>query len=341
MAKEALKLTGSCISCMFKWPALIVFGVVVYTPVLFFRCLPMDFKAPVRSARRYATKTTIGAEQKIEMMLTERINHVSKGSNTVGQYQGSGGTQTELSQFFGVYDMLIMVVKHLHFADLVSLSTVSKSVRESVLPSNDISRRLDIFRRYTCHPDEKDTCWGCTNQICYGCEETCRIPQATVFHHLHNCVPYCASCYRTHVVRDSRFMRSRSDGNPTCACAPKPAFTQRRKAFWASFNRHAYYTHVTSLSLTDRQLCRICSQLNSEELAVRKAESAMRLLKKGLKSDGRRWKTCAVLGCGRRLGSGPRYWVCKLLSCDRECKSTIHQAWGSKTDDGVAGEAIV
>jgi len=179
---------------------------------------------------------------------------------------------------------------------------------------------------------------GAARIICEGCEEYSFMPHAPALHHLENCVPYCASCYHTHIVRNSRNRRSRAYGNPTCDCVKRNSIQQQR-AFWGFFNRHAYYTEM-SLSQTTRQLCRICSQLDSTELAVRKTESAMRLLRKGLKSDGGKWKTCAVLECGRRLGSGPRYWVCKGYLCDKECKSTIHPAWGSKTDAGVTGEAI-
>ena len=338
MVKEILKMHRGCFACMFKWPALLVYGVLVYTPILFFRYLPMDFKAPVRSVRRYVTKATIGAEQKIEMMLTERIKHASNSGDTVLPCQGSGGTQNELSRFLAVYDMLIMVAKDLHYTDIASLSSVSKSVRESVLPSNDVSSRLGIFRRYTCGPGEKNTCWGCTNQICDGCEEYSFMPHAPALHHLENCVPYCASCYHTHIVRNSRNSRSRAKGNPACVCV-KLGSNWHQRAFWGFLNSHAYYTEMR-LSQTTRRLCRICSQVDNEELAMRKAESAVRLLKKGLKSDGGKWKTCAVLGCGRSLGSGPRYWVCKDCLCGRECKSTIHPAWGNKTDAGVAGEAI-
>jgi hypothetical protein len=81
--------------------------------------------------------------------------------------------------------------------------------------------------------------------------------------------------------------------------------------------------------------------LCGDELVSRKGRSAMTMLRKGLKSNGEKWETCAVLECGQALGTGPRYWVCKLYSCDKECTSTVHQAWVSKADDGVVGEAFV
>jgi hypothetical protein len=256
MLKEVVDVLGKCLVLMVKVPTMIVVGIVSYTPVLIFRCLPMNFKAPVRSARRYAVKTTMGAEQKIEIMLSELRNDRSKSRNTTGPYQSNGGTQTKLSQFLGVYDMLVMVAKYLHYSDLVSLSTVSKSVRESVLPSHDISRRLTLFRRYTCEPGEKSTCWSCTNQICIFCEKTWAVPKTVIFHHVDNCVPYCASCYHAHIIRDSRLFRSRSDGNPSCKCALN--FAPNRKVFWRMFNRHTYYSKLLSLNRNDRRVCGNC-----------------------------------------------------------------------------------
>jgi hypothetical protein len=341
MAKEVVSLTGTCLTCMIKWPMIVIVGALVYTPVLIFRCLPMDFKAPVRSARRHAAKTTIGAEQKIELKLKELGNDANQRGKTVGQYQGSSGTHNGLSQFLGVYDMLVMVAQHLHHSDLISLSTVSKSVREAVLPSGDVSRRLAIFRRYTCEPGQRTTCWGCANQICDGCEEISPIPETIIFHHLDHCVPYCTSCYHTHIVRDSRVQRGKTDGTPVCRCAPKRKFAQRRQALWSIFNRHAYYTQSLDQSWNHRQICRHCSQLDSTELASRKAQGALTTLRKGLKSDGKSWKRCAVVGCGRELGRGPRYWVCTRYSCHKECKSSVHQAWGSRADASVDGEGVV
>ncbi|OAG23402.1 hypothetical protein CC77DRAFT_1048292 [Alternaria alternata] len=150
----------------------------------------------VRSGRRCVAKTAIGAGQKVEIMLSEVKNGFTKSKDLVEPYRNSYGTHTPLAQFLGVYDMLVMVTEHLHYTDVISLSTVSKSVRQAVLPSNEISRRLAMFRLYTCEPDKKTNCWSCTNQICESCEVDFPVLESVASRHIENCIPYCASCYR-------------------------------------------------------------------------------------------------------------------------------------------------
>jgi hypothetical protein len=336
---DGLSFIGRCLFCLIKWPAAILWFVLLCTPILAFRCLPISLKAPVRSGRRCVVKTVLGAEQKTEIMLLELKHDLTRREDTVKLYQSSGGTHTELAQFLGIYDMLVLVAKNLHYADLINLSTVSKSVRESVLPSNDVSRRLNMFRLYTCGPDNKTTCWNCTNQTCDGCQVNFPLRQAVIFHHVDNCVPYCASCHDMYILRHSRVRQNRFKGDPSCTCAPEPA--QRRKLVWRFLNRRAYYTEPLGFPRTGRQVCHNCSHLGEEEVFLQKGKNAVLMTKKGLKSNGEKWKMCANLGCGRTLGSGPRYWICKLYGCEKECRSTVHQAWGSKADDGVIGEALV
>jgi hypothetical protein len=61
-------------------------------------------------------------------------------------------------------------------------------------------------------------------------------------------------------------------------------------------------------------------------------------LRKGLKAGGGKWTHCANAGCLRKLGTGPRWWVCKGENCGKECRSLLHQSWGR---GGKAGAAVV
>ncbi|KAG9191222.1 hypothetical protein G6011_09310 [Alternaria panax] len=127
LVKEMASMMGSCLFSTVKWPVLIVWWILFYIPILFFRCLPLNFKAQVRSGRRYAVKTALGAEQRVEIMLSELKNGLKKKDAPMELYQNGGGIHTQLSEFLSVYDVLVMVTKHLHYADLKSLSAVSKS----------------------------------------------------------------------------------------------------------------------------------------------------------------------------------------------------------------------
>jgi hypothetical protein len=340
LIKEVAKSTWHCLSRVLGCPVIALWFVLFYMHVLFFRCLPLSFKAPVRSGRRYAVKTALGAEQKTEFMLSELTSSLTKNKATAEPYQNSGGTGSDLSQFLAVYDMLIMVARHLHYTDLISLSSVSKSVRESVLPSNDVSHRIKMFRLYACEPNGKTTCWSCTNQICDDCQEDFPLRQAIIFHHVDNCVPYCASCYHMYIVRHPRLLRNKTKGDPPCNHAPKQP-NQGRKLFRNFLNRRAYYTEPLDSYRTVRQVCHTCSRLAEEEIFVRKGKSAVGMIKRGLKSNGDKWEMCANLGCGQSLGTGPRYWICKLSGCNKECRSTIHQAWGIGKDKNVVGGDLV
>jgi hypothetical protein len=314
--------------------------VLYYVPLAFFRCLPISVKAPVRSVWRHGAKTGIGAGQKAEIMMMEFKTEINKKKHEIGRYQGGNGPHTPnpLSDFLGIYDTLVLVTEHLHYIDVIHLSQVSKSVRESVLPSYDLVRRLNVFKLYTCQLDQMTTCWTCSNQICHDCQQLPELPQTTVLHHLSECQPYCKPCYKTHVLRPSSD-RARL-ANPNCHCAPVP---KRPRNLYSWFmNGNGYYTRAQAkLAKVARPVCRECNKLTSEELLALKEKQAKMQLKLGLKSSGEQWTTCARQDCGRALGTGPRYWVCTKYDCRKECSSTLHKALGRGSEDGKGGEVVV
>jgi hypothetical protein len=342
MLKDVGIATWRCLLGIQKLCIGLVALILYYIPLVVFRCLPLNFRAPVRSVRRQVVKTGIGAGQKAEIMTMELQTEFSKKRNVVGRYQGGDGQQTPnaLSDFLGIYDMLILVTDHLHFIDVINLSRVSKSVRESVLPSQDLIRRFTVFKLYTCLPDQKLTCWACTNQICPDCQQLPLVPQTTALHHLDNCQPYCTPCYQTHILRHRPAIRARVT-DPYCKCAPQPA--RPRNIYSWFMNGNTYYTsHQKKLHKIARPVCRQCNKLSSEELLALREKRVKLDLKLGLKSNGEKWTTCARTGCGRDLGTGPRYWICKKTDCEKECTSTLHKALGRSQGGGVViGEEAV
>ena len=82
------------------------------------------------------------------------------------RYQGGDGERSPLSDFLGVYDIFILIIEELHYLDVINLSQVSKSVRQSVLPPEDFERRLWVIECYTCRSPSKFRCWTCSNTTC-------------------------------------------------------------------------------------------------------------------------------------------------------------------------------
>jgi hypothetical protein len=151
-----------------KLIALFFWAILYLTPVYFFRCLPIKIKAKTRYARRYTAKTGLRAVDATEVQLEKLVKKMPIKKREVGvRYKGGvPGNPANLADFLGIYDVLMLVVEDLHYADILNLSLTSKRVRESVLPAEDYDRRLKHFRMYTCESKSKTQCWVCVNQIC-------------------------------------------------------------------------------------------------------------------------------------------------------------------------------
>jgi hypothetical protein len=170
MAVSASKASLSLLLIVPKIVFWALYGIIWIIPEVFFRCLPLSFKSKVRFGRRYAFKSGLGLEQKAELGVTE-LKDVYKQAKMKRKtrYQGGAGEVSPLSNFLGIYDMLMAVTEEMHYSDVMELSRVSRSVREAVLPANDIDRRIETFKRYTCREDGKKECWICDKQICNVC----------------------------------------------------------------------------------------------------------------------------------------------------------------------------
>jgi hypothetical protein len=167
VTKALLEVMLVCLLSIPKFIALILLGFLWYLPEVCFRCLPLSLKSKVRFGRRYALKSGLGLEQKTELGVTELKNVYEQNKRKRdARYQGGPGTESPLSKFLGVYDMLIFVTEELHYTDILNLSRVSKSIREVVLPTHDFDRRIEIFKRYSCSDALKTVCWICDTQIC-------------------------------------------------------------------------------------------------------------------------------------------------------------------------------
>ena len=122
-------------------------------------------------ARRFAIKAATGLKQKISLELS------ALGKAPKKLYADTDGDEvTSLADFLGIYDVLILVARELHYIDIIMLARTCKSVRRAVLPTNEFEHRQEVLKLYTCSGssprgvcDGKRSCWLCTNQICMVC----------------------------------------------------------------------------------------------------------------------------------------------------------------------------
>ncbi|KAH7552218.1 hypothetical protein BM1_09080 [Bipolaris maydis] len=304
-------------------------------PVFTFRiCLPNRTKAQVRTARRYAVKTALGAEQKTEIALKGlKAQFVSK--NNVGGYHGTDGEPTQLAQFLGIYDMLMMVTQHLHYIDVLSLSSVSKSVHNSVLPHDDLHRRLTVFKRNTCRDGGvMNPCSVCWIPMCSDCAKFTSFVQSVPLHHLENCIPYCKTCYYQHIAVKQTLHGTRHKGIQ-CECVPDPPwlYTMYKRLL----NPRTYKGPIQDLREVSVSVCNNCIRLSVKEIKAKRTARAKVMLMKGQSVQGHEWDMCMRPFCERPLSAGPRFWICSRQGCHKECTSSLHQAWGEATQEvGIA-----
>lgn len=149
-----------------KYIGAFIVAFLYYIPVIFFRCLPISVKSKVRLVRRYGVKAGQGLEEKGEMQMHALKRKIERKGETDKYTAKELGEPTNLGEFLSIYDVLIEVVQHLHYVDVVNLGLVSKSVREAVLPADEYEQRMTHFKMYACHNKGKKQCWVCNNQIC-------------------------------------------------------------------------------------------------------------------------------------------------------------------------------
>ena len=91
-------------------------------------------------------------------------NHRNKKSIVLAS-ESKPERQHEQYGSFLSYDLLMLIVRELHYVDVINLSLASKSLRDTLLPRADIAARTQALRIYTCE-GSKSECSICGNQIC-------------------------------------------------------------------------------------------------------------------------------------------------------------------------------
>ena len=149
-----------------RFMVLVLTAIIRLIPMIIMRFLPHSARARLSFACRYVTKAGQALEEQSEIQL-QTIRHKSKKEPEQHQYVAKGvGRPNRLTEFLGIYDILILVLKNLHYTDIATLSLVSRSVREILVPTGAHAQRILHLQMYTCRRRAKAQCWSCTNQIC-------------------------------------------------------------------------------------------------------------------------------------------------------------------------------
>ena len=216
------------------------------------------------------------------------------------------------AQILQIEHILLVIVPGLHYADLVSLSRTSKSIRELVFPHGDLFIRREKFRRKSCHFSSKTRCWNCNIMICNVCTPSkhpinfrtiltnslkgCKIPQSEVFicekiRHIEGCKLCCTKCFYKRICRSFRSRRK------PCKC-PKPTTAPEAK------------------------LCRFCAELDDKR-AMKEAYVVAKI-----KSTSAEQNDCAF--CEKKIVlGGIKWWICS--TCRKECLDHLHASRATKS----------
>lgn len=300
------------------------FRILCYGPCLAFRRLPASIQARILFAMRNSVKSIQARLRKRTYPQGARDDYSGTRTSTLQETRPA----TPLTEFLGVYDVLLMVATHLHYVDIASLSLVSRRIRQTLLPGPDSDRQPLHLRMYTCEPESRARCWICPNQICGGCSFRRKLMEAQFFYdHLFHCLPHCSKCY-LRTLREPRLEGPPQIDTRQCTClhptpSTRPQFMQRLFRTGGNYNPGAL--EVASPRGGPFLICRSCNQLSDAELV----EDGMRRLKCDMKSrgttvsnlkgiaDSRCCSSCRIV-----LGEGRRWWVCEY--CDKECRSGLH-----------------
>lgn len=344
--------------------------VFLAVPTLLFRCLPHAFQAWTLFTARYSFKfIQAWVYQKDPSVHSDR-DHLKLQAG----FSYVGTRPTPLADFLSVYDVFLLVTQNLHYADVVNLSLVSKSVRYATLSPSADSYQPTYLRKYTCDPKSRRHCHICLDQTCGDCTyaRSVRFPEL-LYDHIFFCYPYCSSCYRRtlrkhHPIRkyehptyyfftDTRRCQAMKEVafqcTAQCAChphtpaTPSPTFLQQMlyggPLAFVTRNRQLQIRPVTRL------VCRNCKLLSDEALLVKGISCIKQYMESrdsvlaGVKAtsyETSEMKSGKVnLGhcasCKTVLRKGPRWWA---RTNALECRSAIHEPWSnSDGEDGLSG----
>ena len=123
------------------------------------------FRYRVRYFSKSRQKTKL---ETVSELQTLPSNHRHKLSIVLSS-ESKPERQHEQYGSFLSYDLLMLIVRELHYVDVINLSLASRNLRDALLPRADIAARTQALKIYTCEV-RKSECSICGNQICPVCQ---------------------------------------------------------------------------------------------------------------------------------------------------------------------------
>lgn len=130
-----------------------------------FKRIVLYTTSKIRYRLRYYSK--LRRKKKLEVvseLLTLPSNHKNEESIVLAFGSMPGTPDQRFSSFIN-YDLLMLIVRELHFVDVINLSLASRGLREALFPKTDVAARTRALRSYTCE-GSKSECSICGIQIC-------------------------------------------------------------------------------------------------------------------------------------------------------------------------------
>jgi hypothetical protein len=72
----------------------------------------------------------------------------------------------KLQEVLTIEHVLLNIVDHSHYDDIINLSLACRAVREAVYPGRDLEHRLPKLRKHCCTKNSKICCLYCNKKIC-------------------------------------------------------------------------------------------------------------------------------------------------------------------------------
>lgn len=294
--------------------------------------LPGCIAPPFRYALRYYTKqrqhrqnvppkTKQYTTKNRDARLASMYRHLDAGPSNGMLESGTTGktpdvhVTTDLAFLLGQYPIYTSTVDNLHYTDMKTLLSVSKSIHNVIVSTSESYEKL---RNSTCDLRGKFRCWGCGSRVCavglplstrnitmclYPADlifkqdcRSCRIVgDPDTSSHLRFCLLRCSKCFYT-----------------------DPCHSRRRGSFWSPPACQGHRN--SSWRIANRLLCQTCfPRPLSEIVGTRQARERRKMDRQG-EAETR----CGV--CRIQIAAkGPRWWVCQL--CESECTSCYHSLW--------------
>ncbi|KAL2105804.1 hypothetical protein VUR80DRAFT_7725 [Thermomyces stellatus] len=259
------------------------------TPILWVLEYPL---AAFRVGCRYVHKTLGGWKAKRNQKAAPERNREARGSvSSVERRKTDVGKPPVLP-----FEILLLIARDLHFADLVSASRASKALRTGLFGTGDVAAVLRAVRDNTCPGGRNDNCRLCGLRTCGYCQELLPVAASLASRHMTICRPYCSKCY----------------------------FKRARETHWGAKHRAACALSqdievgaTPNGGLETKLLCRLCVALTPEERRERFEVRDRAEVRKRVREP----TTCGK--CSVALPKGTMWWVCH--GCFAECPSNLHR----------------